>query len=267
MKINKISTYCIVSAVILLCCFEIMNQNVDAQEMQYSDINVEMIADEDGMAIVSGHDSSGGTFQVKLNYHKDDVRLKNTYYIDFTDDNKEELCLEMNIWNSVSPDFNTIIIYDIENDKILFPTSDKSFIYNGYIDQRKDTDTVKNIIIYCSYTKLNGTSVEDESSIIAWNGDSFETLEYQNKLLVETDEYIVYYNKFSSNGVFSYKLIILDSKTLETIQELELKMEEAGITEKIRDHELVKRINDESYDLYIEGYGIQHWNDILSAFK
>lgn len=207
-----------------------------------------LTADDNGMAVVSGENSSGSMFQIRLNYKKDDINLRNTYFIDFTGDEKKELCLEMNIWNSVSPDLNTIVVYDMEKEEILFPTNDKSFIYDGTIGQ--------NAIEYTSYTKFNGITVEDEKSTIVWRNESFETLEYQNKLLIETDKYIVFYNKNSSDQKDRYKLVILDPNTLETMQEIELKMNEAEITENIKNHELVKRINNELYDVYIKGYGI-----------
>ena len=151
------------------------------------------------------------------------------------------MCLEINIRNSVSPDLNTILVYDVEDDKLLFPTNDKSFIYNGIITEHRYDGIMMNAIKYISYTKLNGISVEDESSIIIWGNESFKTLEYQNKLL--------------------------NPNTLEIIQELELKMDETKITEYINNQELVKRISDESYDLYVKENGIQHWDALLSKFK
>lgn len=242
-------------------------RNKNIPDNTFSNIIVELTENENGMATLSGENNSGSIFQIVLNYDKEDVILRNTYFIDFKGDNKKELCLEINIRNSVSPDFNTILVYDVEDDKLLFPTNDKSFIYNGTITEHRYDGIMKNAIKYISYTKLNGISVEDESSVIIWGNESFQTLEYQNKLLTETDQYIVYYNKTSSKENELYKLVILNPNTLEIIQELELKMDETKITEYINNQELVKRISDESYDLYVKENGIQQWDAQLSKFK
>lgn len=58
--------------------------------------------------------------------------------------------------------------------------------------------------------------------------------------------------------------LLRQTNTLEIIQELKLKMDETKNTEYINNQELVKRINDESYDLYIKENGIRHWDALLS---
>lgn len=168
----------IVIAVILICCSCAINKVSDGKEIHYYNDLVEIIEDKDGMAIVSGQNRAGDRFSFKLDYARADVILKKAYLMDFTNKNSQELCLEMNIFNSISPDLNTILIYDMKNNNLLFPTPDKAFIYDGYIDQIEINHNKKNVIRYSSYTKINGTSIEDENSIIEWNGHSFTTLEY-----------------------------------------------------------------------------------------
>ena len=65
-------------------------RNKDTQDNTISDIIVELTENENGMAILSGENSSGSIFQIALNYDKEDVILRNTYFIDFKGDNKKE---------------------------------------------------------------------------------------------------------------------------------------------------------------------------------
>lgn len=262
----EIMLHGIVIAVILICCSCTINKVSDCKDMDYYNDLVEIIEDKDGKAIVSGRNRAGNCFSFKLNYARADVILKKAYLMDFTNNNRQELCLELNVFNSVSPDLNTILIYDMENNKILFPTPDKAFVYDGYIDQIDIDHNKKNVIRYGSYTKINGTSLEDENSIIKWSGYSFTTLEYQNKLLVETDEYIVFYKKNSTKDGDLLKLQIFDANTLQAIQEIELRIDEASITEKITNCEFITLTDSESYNLYIDDFGYLYWNKALKEF-
>lgn len=64
-------------------------RNKDTPDNTFSDIIVELTENENGMAILSGENSSGSIFQIVLNYDKEDVILRNTYFIDFKGDNKK----------------------------------------------------------------------------------------------------------------------------------------------------------------------------------
>lgn len=265
---NRKILYCICIAVTVLfiCCFFTIRNVADNKKIQYYNDFVKIIEDKDGMALVSGQNKSGNYFQIALNYAKTDVILKNAYLMPFANNNQQKLCLEMNIFNTVSPDLNTIIICDMDQGKILFPTPDITFIYDGSIEQVEIGQNTKTVIRYNSYTKINGTTIEDENSIVGWNGNSFETLEYRNKLLLETDEYIAFYKKVLDAKTNSFELLILDPLTLQAIQEINLRTNEVNITSKIKDHGFIVRTSG-SYDLYVEGYGKLYWDKTLRKFN
>ncbi|MDL2302691.1 hypothetical protein LJC58_10145, partial [Lachnospiraceae bacterium OttesenSCG-928-D06] len=230
--VYSIAIIIIVILLMFICGLKIKRRDKDSQEVDKSEIMVEIIEGENGMAEIGGWDKSSSLFRIKLDYLLDDVKLNKFFFIDLTGDNKEELCLEMNIRNSISPDLTTILIYDVESENVLFPSLGESFIFNANIGQLKE-DIKKNVIIYSNYTKINGVTIEDENSIIAWDGREFVHLEYQNKLLLETDEYLIFYKKLLSQGKSLNKLVVLDTNTLETIQEIELIMNEENIVKKI----------------------------------
>lgn len=260
MKVSKLGLCCIAGILVIILCVNIIMKRINNYEIKHKDITVELIADKDGKVIISGYDGTGSIFKLNLSCDIEYVRLKDYYFIDFTDDNSQELCLEMSIWNSVSPDFNTIIIYDMKNGNMLFPTSGKSFIYDAYIERIEDDGVLRNAIMYSSYTKLEGVSIENERSIFAWKEDSFELLDYESKLLAQTDQYLVFLKKDSLNATLYY-IEIVHPQTLETIQEFKLMLNKFNMIEKVRDQELVQLINDGSNDLYIYGYGIQYWEE------
>lgn len=263
----KGTLYAAFIAAILIGCSCTTKTVTDSKEGHYYNGIVEIVEGENGMAVISGKNSSDGHFQIELNYAKADVILNHVYLKDFTNDNKKELCLEMNILNSISPDFNTILVYDMENDKVLFPTPDKSFIYDGYIDRVEIDYNVKEVIRYSSYTKINGIIIENENSVAGWNGDSFDTLEYYNKLLLETDEYIAFYKNSSIANAAVFQMTVLDPHTLQVIQEIGFMTDEADITKKIKDDKLVVQASSGPYDLYVEGYGSLQWDRVSKQFK
>lgn len=269
---KKVSIYAVIIAFIFIGCFYSIKKMTRNQSIYDYNNFVEVIEDKDRNAAISGQNRAGNPFQIRLDYAKTGVILRDAYLMDLTEDNIQELCLEMNFWSSASSDFKTFVICDMENQKILFPTPDKEFIYDGYIDNVKTDHGAQSVIRYTSYIKRidekgNSVLIADEDSVIAWNVDSFDTLEYQNKLLMENQEYLFFYKKISTNEIPLFKLVILEPYTLQTFQEIELKLDETSITEKIKNKELVSKIGNGNFDLYVEGYGPLYWDSTLKKFK
>lgn len=229
---------------------------INQEDNYLSDMAVK--EDHNGLALIVGTAKNDKSIQINLDYSSTDVILKNAYYLDLTEDGIDELCIELNIWNSVSPDMNTILIYDIENQNLLFPTDNKVFIYDGHI--------VDSTIQYKSFIKINGRSTEEEISTIRWNHNYFSTLGYDRKLLVEEKDYIIFYEKKGvSDNSNKFKILILDSNTLDMIQQIEVVLDKnININEKINDNELIMLSGGV---LYIADYGELYWNSENKIFE
>lgn len=232
------------------------------------EIPITLQEDDQGNAVLTGQNRNGEDFYLPLDYPMAGVIVKDSYGTDLTGDSNDELCIELNIRNNISPDMTTLLVYDMDTQKPLFPSGKKPLIYDGEI---ADLGTGK-ILLYKEFEKINGIAVESEYAASKWNGTDFETFRYYQKLLAETDQYLLFYDNtddLEENN--AYKLSVVDPESLETIQEIKIIPDkEVDIVGKINQGVLVvadPTLDGETVDLFLEGYGILHWNEAENLFE